>query len=193
MRGPQVLGVLLLVLFLRSCVFVADEPLPPAYGGRSAPTPPAVVNQDLVGALPGAPVAAAVASSPSEEAFTESGTELRVRQVRRAFERWLDAWRSRDVAAYLGSYGPAYGADGLDARSWARMRRERLGAVESIEIEIEVEDVSFDLIDDDRARVSYLQRYRDARFADSSSKVVIFERIGLGWRIVQERDQSPLP
>lgn len=103
------------------------------------------------------------------------------------FERWLGAWRARDVDAYLAIYGRAFARWGLSPEAWARSRRNRLSSVDWIEVE--VEDLVRMAVSTDIIRYTFRQHYRDPGYADESLKVLVLEERDGRWLITAESDR----
>ena len=104
-----------------------------------------------------------------------------------AVDAWAAAWARQDVDAYLGAYADAFQVPGGATReAWEAQRRERVLGPKSISVSLD--DPRVDLVGDQRARVTFLQRYRSDRFKGSSRKTLVLGLSSDGrWRILEER------
>ena len=133
-----------------------------------------------------APAARAPEPTPSVVAAAPVSEPLEA-EAEAAVRRWIGAWRSQDVDGYLASYAPDYARGGRTPAAWADARRARLTSVPWIEIQIDA--VTVTPRGPDEATAEFVQRYRDARYADESLKVVLLRRIDGALRIVEESDR----
>lgn len=129
----------------------------------------------------GTPLGAPEASVAMEDA-PASGEEAALA----ALDQWAEAWRSKDVDAYLAAYGEGFEpANGVTRDEWAKLRRQRIS--DKREIRLELRDIEFQSEAADRVRVSFVQDYRADRFVErgvAKSMVLALEKGG--WRIIAE-------
>jgi sugar lactone lactonase YvrE/ketosteroid isomerase-like protein len=165
----------------------AEEPAEPvasaepeASATEVEPTPEAErVEESLAQPAASAPEAAAPAE-PAETAAFEVAVQL-VELI----DDWAAAWSSQDVERYLTFYASDFlPANGMSRDQWSARRRQRIEAPESIEVRIETAEV--DLLNPDRAEVTFLQSYRSDRFSDRVRKVLVLVREVGGWKIAAE-------
>lgn len=125
-------------------------------------------------------VGSAVGTSSQSEATDE---------VLSSVKAWANAWSSQDVEAYLGFYGHHFSLpDGLSRSAWESARRRRIEAPSLIEISIGAPQVN--LVETDRARVSFLQQYRSNTYEDQVLKTLWMSRLGQSWKIVREMSRK---
>lgn len=104
-----------------------------------------------------------------------------------AVEAWAAAWAARDVAGYLAAYAQAFAPpDGLSRAAWEAQRAERIRAPQRIAITLEQRHLVIEP-GGERARMSFVQRYRSDRFNGDSFKTLTLVREGGAWRIAAER------
>lgn len=98
---------------------------------------------------------------------------------------WQSAWMARDSTAYLAHYArdfrPRYG---ISRDAWASLRRERLDAPASIDLEIGVLRIVSQ--GDGLATVHFHQRYESDLFRDVVAKSLTLAQDHGVWRIVRE-------
>ncbi|MGY0194225.1 YybH family protein [Leptothrix sp. BB-4] len=130
-----------------------------------------------------APVTAPVAAAPAADipGVDVAAMESRIRD---AVENWAEAWSRRDVAAYLASYADHYAGPAGDRNNWERERRYRIESRRLIRVELSDIEVERDA---DKARVTFLQRYRSDALQETTRKTLTLERVGQDrWLIVRE-------
>lgn len=147
---------------------------------------PVAAAAPATAAKPGIPAAAAPAAPapPTATASSAAGEP----EVRAAVAAWAKAWSSRDMAAYLGAYGPGFDPAGGQSRSaWEADRKARI--VPRSRIEVEVSDLSVE-VDGDRATARFQQAYSSDTLNVSSRKTLQLARSGGRWLIVRESTGS---
>ncbi len=136
----------------------AIKPAPAATPAAAAPTPPP------------AP-APAVASDANK-------------QVEAAVRAWADAWASKDMAAYLGSYGQNFDTPGQQSRkSWEADRRARIVGKSSISVKLS--NLTVD-VEGSKATAKFKQDYSADSLNVSSRKTLDMAKVGERWLIVKE-------
>jgi tetratricopeptide (TPR) repeat protein len=106
--------------------------------------------------------------------------------IRKAVSDWAAAWSRQDVDAYLGFYGADFTPPrGMDRRSWARQRRQRVSNPGRIQVTLTNIDVSQPT--PDSAVVKFLQSYDSDGFVGDARKQLKLKRYDGGWRIVAEQ------
>lgn len=101
--------------------------------------------------------------------------------------QWAQAWSRKDVDAYLGFYAKEFRTpQGRSRADWEKLRRERLTAPKSIDVDIDVDRV-FDR-GDGKVSVTFRQDYRSDVFAGTARKTLLLARSADGrWRILEEQ------
>lgn len=154
----------------------AQEPQPKAEtGGTEAIVARVPVMEPVIGGASSAPAEAA--PRPIDTSRQQAVTD--------ALQGWAQAWSQQDVNRYLASYSNRYTpGNGVSLDTWKQQRRARLTAPTSINIEVRNPQV--EMIDENRARVRFVQVYQSNSYADQVTKVMELVREGRSWRIVSE-------
>lgn len=141
---------------------------PPATSPAAAPTKPAAtVKNDP-------PVAAA---APAVDKATENAVES-------AVKGWADAWASKNMASYLGSYGPEFTPPGRKNRAdWAKERESRIVGKNKISVDITNMSVS---VDGNKATAKFHQSYKGDSLVSNSRKTLTLMKSNGRWVIVKE-------
>ena len=171
----------------------ASKPAPVIVAAASAPKPAPVV----VAAAPAAPAptpavkpgpaatpaapAPAPTAAPAPAAAVANGTN---KQVEAAVRAWADAWASKDMGAYLGSYGQNFDPAGQQSRqSWEADRRARIVGKSSISVKLS--NLAID-VDGSKATAKFKQDYSADSLNVSSRKTLDMAKVGERWVIVKE-------
>jgi ketosteroid isomerase-like protein len=144
----------------------AESPLAPVVAQVS----PAVLAASTT------PVPAAPAASVADET-----------QIENALESWLQAWRDRNIAAYLAAYGDQFTpADGSSHRSWVAARTKKLASATTIDVQIR--DVAMTRQAPDLFKVSFRQDYTAGNYRETGrAKTLLVARSDGRWQIVREQ------
>ncbi|MES2945678.1 MAG: tetratricopeptide repeat protein [Pseudomonadota bacterium] len=162
---------------------VAPPPAPVAAKPASTPLAvaapvPAAKPAPVVVAPPAPPVVAPTA--PATTAAANSGEK----QVETAVRAWADAWASKDMNGYLGSYGQNFEPPGKQARkTWEADRRARIVGKSSISVK--VSDIVI-TVKDSKATARFKQDYSADSLNVSSRKTLELAKVGDRWVIVRE-------
>ncbi len=146
----------------------------------AAAAPPAAppAAKPPVAAAP-APAAPPVAAPAATEARTD---------VEAAVAAWAKAWSSKNVSAYLGSYGPAFTPPGGQSRAaWEAERRSRIEPRSRIGVGIHDLNVT---VNGDRASARFRQDYTSDNLNVTSRKTLDLVKSGNRWLIVRESTGS---
>ncbi|MDH3744797.1 MAG: SH3 domain-containing protein, partial [Acidobacteriota bacterium] len=101
---------------------------------------------------------------------------------------WAAAWSEQRVADYLYFYSSDFlPANGMSRSAWEDLRRRRVSAPESIEVELSDLTVRIDANGD--ASVTFSQAYRSNTFADQVLKTLELVREDGLWKIRSEQTQ----
>jgi tetratricopeptide (TPR) repeat protein len=145
-----------------------------------AAKPAAVAPPPDVAAAPAAtPAPAAPAPAPAPAAA--SGAE---KEVETAVHGWAQAWSSKDMNAYLGSYGQNFDPPGKQARkAWEEDRRARIVGKSKISVKISNLSIS---VQGAKATARFKQDYSADSLNISSRKTLDLAKVGDRWVIVKE-------
>ncbi|MCG2576344.1 nuclear transport factor 2 family protein [Dechloromonas sp. XY25] len=107
-------------------------------------------------------------------------------QIENMLESWLQAWRDRDIAAYLGAYGSDFmPADGSSHSSWVAARTKKLTGTAAIDVQIR--DVTITRKTPDLFKVSFRQDYAAGSYREAGrAKTLLVSRTDGGWKIARE-------
>jgi tetratricopeptide (TPR) repeat protein len=152
-------------------VSVAPAPAPAAKPAPVAP-PPVVAA---------APAATPAAPAPAPAPAAASGAE---KEVETAVRGWAQAWSSKDMNGYLGSYGQSFDPPGKQARkAWEEDRRARIVGKSKINVKISNLSIS---VQGAKATARFKQDYSADSLNISSRKTLDLAKVGDRWVIVKE-------
>ena len=107
-------------------------------------------------------------------------------EVVKAVEAWAAAWARKDVDAYLSHYAKDFKTpNGEPRKDWAQGRKERILAPKSIAVGVEMPKVT--MSGDNRASVTFRQKYRSDLRTVNSTKTLVLVKADGRWLIQQER------
>ncbi len=150
----------------------AANPPPPPHPVTSTPVPPR-------------PTPAAPTPAPAANGATDPKPA-----VKEAIDAWVRHWSNQNVTEYLNAYAADFKVPAKYAsrKNWQRHRRRLLRRPKYIRISIT--NLRITLLDENRARATFRQKYRADNYRDRTNKVLILRRSdpdGTGrWRIVRE-------
>lgn len=101
-------------------------------------------------------------------------------------DTWKTAWSAQDVPAYLRCYGANFR---LPARyktraAWEKARRWVISRPASIDVV--VQNLNITREGENRASATFRQVYRSDRYQDQVQKTLSLQKVGAGWKIVDE-------
>nr|VFK12401.1 MAG: Tetratricopeptide repeat-containing protein [Candidatus Kentron sp. LPFa]VFK28582.1 MAG: Tetratricopeptide repeat-containing protein [Candidatus Kentron sp. LPFa] len=133
---------------------------------------------------PIASVSSSPQGSPSSGLEALSGADVKA-DIITTIEQWAKAWSDRRLEDYMGFYAPTFiPADGRSLSSWKALRRNRLSSPTSISVKISQPRVV--MLDNNKARVRFTQRYRSDTYQDTVRKTIEMTWMDGGWRFVRE-------
>jgi len=101
-------------------------------------------------------------------------------------QQWAKAWSDKDVDRYIGFYAPTFiPGKGMSLSSWQEQRRKRISAPRSISIEILEPNVI--MLENNKARVRFIQKYRSNTYQDTTRKAIEMIHMDGSWRFVREQ------
>ena len=108
-----------------------------------------------------------------------------VHEVTLAINGWLQAWESKNVAAYLASYTEDFvGQNETSHANWVKTRTARIGGANSISVQYSKLKIVME--NGDTARASFVQSYRSDSYQDRTKKTLVLKKIDGKWLISQE-------
>jgi MSHA biogenesis protein MshN len=150
-----------------------------------------------------APAPLVNATAASDATATNSGTSAVIavsppialsaeQQVTSLTQDWAAAWSAKNFTAYIGFYSDQFSPTNNMARDqWAESRRVRITRPASISVALS--NINAEPIADQQIRVRFTQRYASDNFAETSEKILIWQRTNMDWKIVREEvNQAPV-
>lgn len=102
-----------------------------------------------------------------------------------AVRNWAEAWRGKDVPAYLAAYAKSFvPPQGLTRAQWETMRDKRLQKPGKVQLTLEQMAVVSRTAD--KAEVRFIQRYATQDYKDEVHKTLEMVQEGGKWRIAKE-------
>ena len=165
----------------------AIAPAPPVPAKAAEPAKPAVVPPVAVAA---APVPAKPAVEPPKPAAVAPVSKVAggdpSSDIVAALNNWAAAWSSKDATTYLAFYAPDFKVpDNMSRANWETQRRARIAKPSSIAVSIGTPVVG--LRPNDRAVVTFRQRYRSDTIEEADAKLMVLSKQGGRWLIQEER------
>jgi ketosteroid isomerase-like protein len=168
---------------------VAAAPTPPPTGASK----PIALNNSVTIAASGPAEPSQASAAPAEPSQTSAAPPVpddsprdETTAIRKAVSGWAAAWSRQDVEAYLGFYGADFTPPrGMNRRSWARQRRQRVSNPGRIQVTLA--NIKVSQPTPDRAVVEFLQSYDSDGFVGDARKQLKLKRYDGDWRIVAER------
>ena len=101
---------------------------------------------------------------------------------------WAGAWSSKNMSAYLGSYGKGFVPPKGQSRSaWEEERRERIMGKSRISVKVNGLKT---VVNGNSATVKFRQDYAADALSTSSLKTLELTKVGERWLIVKESTGS---
>ncbi len=150
---------------------------------------PAVVAMAPAHAPAAKPVAEAAPKAIEKPAPTEAkpavvAADASQSQVEQAVHAWAQAWASKNLNAYFGSYAQNFDTPGNEPRSaWMAQRKARISDKAKITVDVKHLQVK---VDGDKATARFRQIYTAGPLNFDSPKTLQFQRVHGRWLIVQE-------
>ena len=126
------------------------------------------------------PATAAVALNTPAKALSSDAAQAAVLQ---RLTGWQDAWRGKQVDAYLGFYAASFVPDKLKRAAWEQDRRVKLSKPGAIEVKMGA--LTFE-VKDGVVKVSFSQEYSSFNYRDSTRKSMTWVQEAGVWRIQRE-------
>jgi murein L,D-transpeptidase YafK len=129
-------------------------------------------------------VVAANAKTTQPDAQQQKSPVEEIRTVRSIIYEWIDAWQRKNFKAYISYYSRDFHSGKTGYGDWRRKKSRLFKRSKTISAEI---SNLWIFIDSDRARASFVQKYRDDYLSDTGKKTLeLIEKDGT-WKIVSER------
>lgn len=150
-----------------------------AEAAPAVPESPAPVVEPPVVA---APAAATSVSTPANQDADEAK-----QAIQSALNAWAEAWRSKNINAYLGAYASGFKPEnGFSKNAWIAQRKQRLAGKRG-DISLVIEDVVV-TSNGNQASVQFFQKYSSKVFSDEVTKQLDMQLDAASqrWLIVRE-------
>jgi len=176
-RQGMAVGMVALSLGATGCSHtmsaIFDAPEPPPMVEDTAVTPAPEASQPVAAALTEPPAAPTAAIAPPPD-----------NSLHPFLTAWRDAWASRDVAAYLQHYHPDFKGQTSSPAQWRAARQRVIGRAGQIELELGQPEIRRE--GEDRAWLTFEQRYRSQALSDEGLKQLQLRKVDGRWLIEQE-------
>jgi ketosteroid isomerase-like protein len=104
--------------------------------------------------------------------------------LRSAIQQWSQAWKTRDLPAYLSLYSPNFvPPQGISRQLWADTRKARIASKQNIELSLQNLSVQ---MQGNTATVKFTQAYADERFRMIDRKTMVWQLAEGRWLIQSE-------
>lgn len=164
-------------------------PAAPRPAAAPAPAPAAAAPAPAPAPAPAAAAAApapapAPAAAPAAAATAAADNKAAAKDVEAAVQAWANAWASKDMGAYLASYGKDFDPPGkMTRKAWEEERRDRIVGKSKISVKISDLTVS---VNGNKAVARFRQAYSADTLNVSSRKTLDLVKSGDRWTIVRE-------
>lgn len=131
------------------------------------------------------------AQKPTEKPVDKSpekspaGVDKTERDIENLVQAWAGAWSKQDIKAYLNFYASNFDPGNQSRAAWEADRRARIGG--KARISVTVSNLAISVKSANAASVKFRQSYKSDRLNSLTSKTLVLERKGDGWRIVAEK------
>lgn len=157
----------------------------PAAPAPATAAPATAAPATATAAPAAAPAVAPASATPAAAAAPSPAAAAPVDHSLQDFiNGWRDAWVARDVAAYFKHYSPAFKGQATSAEEWRSARQRVIGRAGQIELQLGALEIRRE--GDDRAWLTFEQRYKTQSYSDSGIKQLQLRRVDGKWLIEQE-------
>lgn len=157
----------------------------------AAPATPAYDPTKVTGAAPTAPAVSAAAKPAPVAREPEPAAKPLAKardpdEVMAYVNAWAKSWSNNDTVAYLAAYAADFRTPRGEPRAaWEAERRARIAKPRKIQVTVEAPKVEFQ--DNNRATVTFVQRYDSDILKSVNNKVLVMTKSGDKWLIQQEQ------
>jgi outer membrane protein assembly factor BamE len=162
---------------------VSEEPVTPQIAEQSLATE-STAPSELAEA-----VKEAANIEPEQKATDEVPVVDEKAEIAAMLNAWADAWRTKNVNAYLKFYSDKFAPEGMSRKAWAVQRKQRISG-QSGSIGLTLEAVKID-VKGNSAQVEFLQHYSSSKLNDHVTKVLSLNNEQKQWLIVKETVARP--
>ena len=98
---------------------------------------------------------------------------------------WKNAWENKNISGYILCYDKNFKSRGMDLDAWELHRRRLNDKYSTISVEISNIKIQ-SLAAGEKARVSFIQKYKADSYRDKGKKQILLIRKGKDWKIMEE-------
>ena len=128
---------------------------------------------------------------PQQKAADTPVTADAKTEITAMVDAWAEAWRTKNLDAYLQHYSAQFVPDSGTRKTWLAQRKQRI-ADQAGAISLKLEGVKIEA-DANRARVEFLQHYSNGKLNDHMNKVLSLSKEQNHWLIVKESSATKSP
>ena len=121
-------------------------------------------------------------ASETDSAWKDKNIET-INTVRALISDWADSWQEKNIDRYMSYYSHDFRSGGLDYSGWQDKKARLFKKSESPSLK--VSDL-WVVIEGNHASASFIQHYRDARYADIGEKIINLVKKNGKWQIISE-------
>jgi hypothetical protein len=159
---------------------VAPTPAPTSSGVTTT----VVQSQNRTTSAVAASAAGSIAALTN--ASTQNSTTVQA-EISDELQRWATAWVDKDLSTYYGHYVPEFkGVNGSNS-AWRAARAQVIASRKAIQLELK--DIKFTNVSQDRVRVDMIQNYQSDGLKDSIQKSMTFIKQSGRWLIQSESNR----
>jgi murein L,D-transpeptidase YafK len=98
---------------------------------------------------------------------------------------WKTAWEKKDISGYMACYDKGFKSRGMNLDDWEKHRVKLNKRYDKITVDISKLKIQ-PIASGERAKVSFIQKYRADNYRDKGKKAILLVREGNYWRIAEE-------
>jgi murein L,D-transpeptidase YafK len=98
---------------------------------------------------------------------------------------WKTAWEKKDISGYMACYAKGFKSRGMNLDDWEKHRVKLNKRYDKITVDISKLKIQ-PIASGERAKVSFIQKYRADNYRDKGKKAILLVREGNYWRIAEE-------
>jgi ketosteroid isomerase-like protein len=165
---------------------IVVSPNNPGATAQNLPPAESTIAEDNQAATTNTPAQSnpAALASPASAALLPQPEPKSEAALRSAIQQWSQAWKTRDLPAYLGLYSPNFvPPQGISRQLWADTRKARIASKQNIELSLQNLSVQ---MQGNTATVKFTQAYADERFRMTDRKTMVWQLTEGRWLIQSE-------
>lgn len=116
---------------------------------------------------------------------TKEKKESNEEDIKAFLTSWKTAWEKKDITGYMACYDKGFKSRGMNLDDWEKHRVKLNKRYDKITVDISKLKIQ-SIASGERAKVSFIQKYRADSYRDKGKKTILLVREGKDWRIVEE-------